>query len=181
MKPEERSRYERQIQRANEQLIEIGQRHLQLQALPIANPDPIPKRHYVKKKTHGKADARGLTAAELADRALIIKERAERARVATPQASDDKGDDEGPTLIPDTPPGQLPGESQEGTTLTVNLPIRTPERPRAPPPPQVPSPLPPASTAPPILGDSLGKRKRRLTEKYREGREQGDVPSIGHS
>jgi hypothetical protein len=31
------------------------------------------------------------------------------------------------------------------------------------------------------LGDSLGKRKRRITEKYREEREQGDIPSIGHS
>ena|SRR5436305_11257043 len=74
MKPAERARYERQIQRTNEQLVEIGQRHLQLQALPIGNPDPVPKRHCVKKKALGKADA--LTAAKLADRAFIIKERA---------------------------------------------------------------------------------------------------------
>jgi len=90
-------------------------------------------------------------------------------------------DDTGITLIPDIPPRQLLGESQGGTTITVGLPIRTPERPRALPPPQAPSPLPPSSTAPPTLGDGLSKRKRRVRDKYREGREQGDVPSIGHS
>jgi hypothetical protein len=31
------------------------------------------------------------------------------------------------------------------------------------------------------LGDSLDKRKRRITDKYRERREQGDVSSIEHS
>jgi hypothetical protein len=63
----------------------------------------------------------------------------------------------------------------------VGLRIRTPERPQAPLAPQAPLPLPPSLTALPTLGDSLGKRKRRITEKYREEREQGDIPSIGHS
>jgi hypothetical protein len=64
----------------------------QLQALPISNPDPIPKRHYTKKKTHGKADARGVTTAEVANRTLVARERAERAgRIATPEESDDEG------------------------------------------------------------------------------------------
>jgi len=49
MKPEERGRYERQIEDSHSKLVEIGQRHLQLQALPIGNPDPVPKRHYTKK------------------------------------------------------------------------------------------------------------------------------------
>jgi hypothetical protein len=60
------------------------------------------------------------------------------------------------------------GESQGGTTITVNLPIRTPERPLA---PSTPKPLPPSSTAPPTMGDRLGKRKRKITDKYRERRE----------
>jgi hypothetical protein len=59
MKPEECARYERQIEDSNSKLVEIGQRHVQLQAPPIGSPDPIPKRHYTKKRTHGKADARG--------------------------------------------------------------------------------------------------------------------------
>lgn len=178
MKPEERARYERQIEDSNKKLVDIGQRHLQLQALPIGNPDPVPKRHYTKKKTHGKADARGLTAAEVANRTLVARERAERAgRVATPEESDD----EGLMLIPDTPPRQIPGESQGGTTITVDLPIRTPERPRAATPPRAPSPLAPASTAPPTLGGSLGKRKRTITARYKQGREEGVNPSIGYS
>ena len=85
MKPEERARYEHQIEDSNSTLAEIGKRHLQLQALPISSPDPVPKCHYTKKMTHGKADAQGLTAAELADKALAARERAERAgRVETP-------------------------------------------------------------------------------------------------
>jgi hypothetical protein len=31
------------------------------------------------------------------------------------------------------------------------------------------------------MGDRLGKRKRKITDKYRERREQGDIPSMGHS
>ena len=129
----------------------------------------------VQRKSHGKADARGLTGAELADKSLITKERTEARtiRVTTPEQDDDIG----LALIPDTPPRQLPGESQGGTTITVNLPIRTPERAQL---YRVSSSLPP-STAPPTLGDSLGKRKRTITEKYKKGRETGDVPSIGHS
>ena len=56
----------------------IGQRHLALQDLPIGNPDSILKRQFVQKKIHGRADARGLTGSELANRALIIKEKAEQ-------------------------------------------------------------------------------------------------------
>ena len=108
IKLEERARFERQIERSNEQLLEIGQRHLQLQALPIGNPDPLPKRRVVQRKSHGRVDARGLTGVELTNRALIAKEKAERivARAITPQQSDD----EGLMLIPDTPPRQLLGE-----------------------------------------------------------------------
>ena len=109
MKPEEQARFARQIEKSNEQLLEIGQRHLKLQALPIDSPDPVPKRRVVQRKSHGKADAQGLTGAELADRSLITKGRTEaRAiRVATPEQSDD----EGLALISDIPPRQLPGES----------------------------------------------------------------------
>jgi len=76
----------------------IAQRHLALQKLPIGNPDPIPKRQFIQKKTHGRADARGLTGPELADRALIVKEQGEqqqrqpakrgKAKAATPEQED---------------------------------------------------------------------------------------------
>jgi hypothetical protein len=65
-------------------------------------------------------------------------------------------------------------------TLIIRLP-QGPSAPRQHPPPSAPSFLPPSSTAPPILGGIIGKRKRTMTDKYREGREEGLNPSIGHS
>ena len=50
-----------------------------MQKLFIGNLDPIPKRKYIQKKTYGRADARGLTRLELADRALAAKERIKKA------------------------------------------------------------------------------------------------------
>ena len=141
----------------------------------INNPDPAPKKRVVQRKSHGKADARGLTGAELAERAMVTRERAERAALM-------EEEEDGLQIIPDTPPHspRLAGESQGGTTIT--LAIRTPECPRVPPrdPPPLLSFLPP-STAPPALGDGTGKRKRTMTDRYREGREEGLNPSIGHS
>ena len=144
--------------------------------MPIGNPDPAPKRRVIQRKSHGKADARGLTGAELAERAMVTRERAERAALM-------EEEEDGVQIIPNTPPHspRLAGESQGGTTIT--LAIRTPECPRVPPrdpPPPLPSFLPP-STAPPALGDGTGKRKRTMTDRYREGREEGLNPSIGHS
>jgi hypothetical protein len=45
-----------------------GMKHQQLAALPIGNPDPVPKRSWRRKNTHGMGDARVLTAAEVAER-----------------------------------------------------------------------------------------------------------------
>ena len=158
-----------------------------MQKLPIGNPDPVPKRKYiVQMKTHGRADARGLTGPELADRALAAKERAEKAeqpskkgkaRAATPE------DDDGVRLIPDTPPGailSLKGESQGGTTIKLAL-----CSPRRPPPPPVPSfrgsPSPellgdlPASTAPARLTTRAGRPRVRTT-RVKESKEDGYLP-----
>jgi hypothetical protein len=44
----------------DEQMVEIGARHLLRQAIPIEQPDPVAKRHRVRAKAHGRADARGL-------------------------------------------------------------------------------------------------------------------------
>jgi len=76
--PEEQDRFDRQPETQNVQLVEIAQRHLTLQKLPIGNPNLIPKRQFIQKKTHGRADARGLTGPELADRALVVKEQGEQ-------------------------------------------------------------------------------------------------------
>ena len=139
--------------------------------MPIGNPNPAPKRRVIQRKSHDKADAHGLIGAELAERAMVTRERAERAALM-------EEEEDSLQIILNTPPHspRLAGESQGGTTIT--LAIRSPQHP---PPPLAPSFLPPASTAPPILGDGTGKRKRTMTDRYREGREEGLNPSIGHS
>jgi hypothetical protein len=45
-------------------------------------PDAVPKRVWRKEKTHGLADAAGLTSAEIACRDLGAKEKTERAQIA---------------------------------------------------------------------------------------------------
>jgi hypothetical protein len=197
MKPEEKAQYTRQIEEDQQKLLKIGQQHLKLQQLPIGNPSPVPKRQY-KKKTHGLADARGLTGAEIASKALKERE-AEARRQATAQAiaTHIGGDDEGIIVtVPDTPPRAL-GESQGGTTMTVDtLPIRlSPEhrraatRPRVAPPPRQShwasfsgEDAPPASIAPPRLEKTEGrpKRKRRHTDRYEESVEDGELPESQH-
>ena len=70
MEPEEGARFDAQLQNEQCKLLEIGKRVVALQTFPIGNPDAVPKRQYQKKKTHGKADARGLTGAEIARKEL---------------------------------------------------------------------------------------------------------------
>jgi hypothetical protein len=51
---------------------------LEMQQLPIGRPDPAPKRLIIQRKSHGKADARGLTGPEIAERQAIAREKAEK-------------------------------------------------------------------------------------------------------
>ena len=46
--------------------------------LPIASPDEVPKKQWKKKKAHGKANARALTKAELAELEMHSRHAAER-------------------------------------------------------------------------------------------------------
>jgi hypothetical protein len=81
-------------------------------------------------------------------------------RAGRVETSEESGS-EGIMLIPGTPPRRIAGESQGGTTIIIDLPTRTHERPRAAtPPPRAPSPLPLASTAPPTLGSSTGEKEQ---------------------
>jgi hypothetical protein len=104
---------------------------------------------------------------------MVARERTQRAAE----------EEDGLQIIPDTPPRSpmMAGESQGGTS--IKLAIRTPERPHKDTPARdsPPSFVPPPSTAPPVLGEATGKRKRTMTDRYREGREEGLNPSIGHS
>jgi hypothetical protein len=94
VEPEEKARFDRQLEAEHQKLIAIGRGHLELQALPIGLPDPAPMRQYRKKKTHGLADARGHTGAEIA--ALELKNCEALARkkdIATPENSEEEDDD----------------------------------------------------------------------------------------
>ena len=52
----------------DQEMLELRARQLQRQAVLIAQPDLVPKRTWAKAKSHGRADARGLTANELGRR-----------------------------------------------------------------------------------------------------------------
>ncbi len=71
MDPENRHRFNSQItrrqQEVDEDLVRLGERRLQLQSLPIGQPDPVPKRSWLR-KGHGKASARAPTANEAGER-----------------------------------------------------------------------------------------------------------------
>lgn len=181
--PEERARFEAQILRSHQNLVKIGEEYRKLGAVALSRPDPVPRRQVVQRKTHGRAGARGLTAAEIAGRQLDAREKAEKAaKKARDRAF-----------------GNLEGESQGGTSITVGTSIiRSPERPI----PRAASPsFLPASTAPPRLQlqpeessedeeeqvqeqvqpEGRGKRRRIGTASYKEAREQGLMGSLGHS
>jgi hypothetical protein len=78
-------------------MIEIGRQAIALQAILIGNPNAVLKRQFQKKKIHGKADARGLSGAEIAAKELKARE----AR----QTREDSNDEDDGVIVLDTPPG----------------------------------------------------------------------------
>ena len=73
--PEEQARFDFQYLRVNAATKELAERHEELSLIPISQPDAIPKKIWRKKKTHGKANAPGLTAAQSSDRDRVEAER----------------------------------------------------------------------------------------------------------
>jgi hypothetical protein len=69
----------------------------------------VPKKTWRKKKTYGKADARGLTIIELVELERATEIKRGKARATTPGDFEDK-DKEG-FLVPDSPPLTRTGES----------------------------------------------------------------------
>jgi hypothetical protein len=74
---EERSRLEARILQTHEALLAEAQETADISELPLLLPNAVKKREWLKKKTHGRVDARGLTGAEIAGRALKAQERTE--------------------------------------------------------------------------------------------------------
>lgn len=121
LQPEERARYTRQIEAEQQKLVLAGKQHLQLQALPIGNPDPLPNQVWKKKKTHDRADARALTGAEINEREHAAREAELAGKVARKAAG---------ATPPSTPPRA--GESQYQTTIEIGAPLAIRPSPRAP-------------------------------------------------
>ena len=191
---EDQSRWDGQFLEGLSKFTTAAERREELAQIPIGVPDAVPKKTWRKKKTYGKANARRLTAIELAELERAEEIRRGKAQAATPEDEDKQG-----FLVPDSPT-PLParaGESQGGTTITIGPPsVRRLPSMRQPPPPVLPgSPSPPPrsssppglppSTAPPRLEqeqqEGRGKRKRVYTETYKLGREQGPLGSLRHS
>ena len=169
---EKQSRFDNQYLQVQENAKAITERHEDLSRIPIGMPDAVPKKTWRKKKDRGKADARGLTAAEASDKDRQERERlakiAGKARVTSEDAAGevDDGIYTWDSLTPKV------GESQGGTTITVapKAPMRLPPPPeRSPSLSPAPADLPP-STAPARLPEPGQKRKRAPINRYTEGR-----------
>ena len=91
--PEEQARFDFQYLRVNAAAKELAERHEELSLIPISQPDAIPKKIWRKKKTHGKANAPGLTAAQSSDRDQVETERIankDKTGAATPEEEVDR-------------------------------------------------------------------------------------------
>ena len=191
-----KARFDNQLIKTNKALLEFAGQVAKDNLLPTHLPDKVKKPKWAKpRKTHGNASARSYTGAEAAELAVNQEEKSSKAAgkwVARPYTPESSSDED--IVVPKTPPRA--GESQGGTSIT--LAIRTPERLRAgldlapeafPRGTSLPEADPawalPASTAPPSLGhaeaEARPKRKRGVTVRYKESREDGEVPSIGLS
>jgi hypothetical protein len=160
LQPEERARFRRQREAEHLKLLIAGRQHLELQALPIGNPDPIPKKIFRKKKTHGKTDARALTGTEIVSREHAAREAALVANAARKEVSV-------------TPPGTPPQAGEPQYQTTIMIPLRP--SPRRAPQDDVPEEareLPP-STAPPRLEQAQGQAQGQAQKGQAEEQEQG--------
>jgi MULE transposase domain len=67
-----------EIAQNDRRILGLAQAAYEGRGVPVAQPLPIPKQKWVPKKAHGKANARGLTGAEIAARELNAREREQR-------------------------------------------------------------------------------------------------------
>lgn len=188
---EERSRFDEQVLRVAHNLHSIAQKHEALAQIPIANPDPVPKKMWRRKKNA--QNARGMTANELATTARKEAEKKEKIakkdtailQARATESATWKGKEKEIVLIPESDDEVTSGEEDKlldiDDDIFTNLEdeqVPNPSQQRH----QTPSPsfyaLPPASTAPPALG--RGKRQRAHTKRYEAGIEAGLINESQH-
>jgi MULE transposase domain len=152
LRPEEKARFEAQVLREQEKLVEIGQQHLAMQSLPMGVPDALPKPSGRRKRTQG--GSRLMTgpenaAFELRARERLAKQALKGKAIEVVRDEDitviDKGEPaKATTLRPATPPANL--SHKRNHSIMVD---RTPEKPAP-----VPT-LPAIEDAPTILDFEL--------------------------
>ena len=169
LRPEEKARFEAQILREQEKLIEIGEQHLALQSLPMGAPDSLPKPSGRRKRTQGGSCL--MTGPEAAAAELRARER--QAKQALKGKTTDIFRDEDITVIdqvnpeekapirPTTPPKLAQKRSHS---------IMVDRTPPAGPPMSTPPPLStdfdiPASTAPAATGRRGGRVSQGLNSQ----------------
>ena len=178
MPPERQARFDDQILRTQHQLDAIAQGHQQLALLPIGMADEIPKKVWKQKSSHGKANARALTGAELSEQAQKKheKELAE-ARAGKVRAVENANSVPMSEQVPVPPRGSSnsppppPTESSNSTPPppeSSNLAPPPPSRSNSPPgssnllPPATP---PPPGTPPPPALPHRQKRSYNLVDR----------------
>jgi hypothetical protein len=125
--PETRSRLDNTFLQSTNVIVQAAQRNEALAQLPIGIRDAVSKRVWRKKKTHGLADAAGLTSAEIADRDFGAKEKVERAQIpatlrstkakagkAVSRAQEDEDEEVDADLPPSTAPPRLEDSGRIG-------------------------------------------------------------------
>ena len=117
--------------------------------MPIRQPDPIPKRTWRKRDAHGKADRRALTAAEIAEQDLKLRERQDKKqRPNTPRVVQQEEETE--VQVPATPDREPPASTAPARLVGARDGDGDGEG----------------------EGEGRGKRKRKMTEKVRQARQQ---------
>ena len=112
----------------------------------IGQLDPIPKRTWRKRDAHGRADRRALTAAEIAEQDLKLRERQDKKqRPNTPRVVQEEEETE--VQVPATPDREPPASTAPARLVGA----RDGEG----------------------EGEGRGKRKRKMTEKVRQARLAG--------
>ena len=152
-----------QIRRMGSAIIEFMADQRAARQQPIQQPDPIVRSRNIQPlHSHGLANGRAATGAELAARRQREADALQRRQQAIPASTAPAA----PARRPTPPPPPTP------TVLVIRTPERPPERRTSP--PEAPSDqLAPPSTAPPAVNNN--KRKRTHTERWQEAVEQRPI------
>jgi hypothetical protein len=191
LNPNELYRFDKQREQlqlsTEEQVINLGRTYLELQQIPIYQPNEIPQRSWRRAKPHDKSTKRGMTANEM----LAERERRRQQQMQQQdryqQAQEQRWQEENtieiirqrtPDYIPDSPLVPATTPPQQSTSLPIRSPLTPRPRLKRDPSPDLSPEIyyfePVVSTAPAILG--RGKRRRYHTARLDEARQQGLLP-----